>query len=753
MAGEHGAERPRNWAFALVHGIGAAEPLEMIQLVTKALQGARPSLRLDKAAEVHTVREKHAHGPGADVRHTVIRHGHIPGAQVRFGTAHWADITYYRQGLVSLIGTLLMAAFGVRFFAQVAARHGRDAPRVVRRMAQLLGVLLNLMVIVLALFVFPVTFVSLIYSVFGLIAEYAVKDISMFGLQVAAVQRLAIAVFAGVVCIGLAFVGRGRVYPMRGERTLGLRIFNAIAIYAAVLSLALVLDDVWLLANPDIKAKCLAGAPAEQCSLIGHVVGSQLMYFLQLLDHDHLMHRVRLLDKTGLFFAVLHTLQIALGVVMLTILSIVMVIFALYVILAKITGRRFHMMAFAVASVVTIWIVNIVLLWPENLATHAVMTRYVSPTSDYCVELTVLERIDKNGSFLSLDTLSPSSYTVAKASVINPFAERQDSCTNRWGKRQISDIYPVIWFEAQFFVFVITVATAVLGLIGARWFWCSLPRRSLDAFSPMAPATRPRKLYRPRLIVAHLYIALVLAFAAVASISFVSRLSWIEQILPAAINFSDWPKEITVGAEWVRIGVIAFVTLFVLFSHFIGNGLKLLLDVVNHFTQPHRYYPVRRRIEQRFSDIVEHLLSPGDKPHLVIIAHSQGTMITFDKLREKEWLDKVLEQTASLTILTFGSPLTHVYQTYFTRDYPLLGTTRLTEVAADPRVRWVNAYRIDDYVGTYIENSIPNFPVNVPLKIGGHMNYWQPDVMCRVLSEPVLQDFILSALQPAQEPA
>lgn len=109
-----------------------------------------------------------------------------------------------------------------------------------------------------------------------------------------------------------------------------------------------------------------------------------------------------------------------------------------------------------------------------------------------------------------------------------------------------------------------------------------------------------------------------------------------------------------------------------------------------------------------------------------MIAHSQGTVIAFDALRHELW-ERVKDRAASLTVLTFGSPVTHIYQRYFSRPYPAIANTpNLAKLAAEPGLKWFNVYRIDGFVGTYVGASVP-VPVERPMPPGGRTHYWQQD--------------------------
>jgi hypothetical protein len=184
----------------------------------------------------------------------------------------------------------------------------------------------------------------------------------------------------------------------------------------------------------------------------------------------------------------------------------------------------------------------------------------------------------------------------------------------------------------------------------------------------------------------------------------------------------------------VAAGVIAGSVLF-------RNVIHILMDIIIHFRtfdsdrliptslSGPTFYPIRARIAGRLRDVLN--LSLRKCPtHLLIIAHSQGTVIALEELCSPEWQRRFAD-LKSVTLLTFGSPLTHIYQEYLPRLYGPLTTGRWVQLRQNVP-RWVNLYRLDDYVGTRIDSSVPNWPVNVPLqpglRLGGHTHYWTCEV-------------------------
>lgn len=745
-------DRP-TWAITLVHGIGTTKPLDMITEVSRAIKGtvdqpgSRPDFELSEKAEVYEVSETAVEPDGTQdgkkkpLRYVHVRNGTIDGGKVRIGTAHWADVSYYREGIISLIGILLMAAFGVRFFANVATAHRPGTPIVIRIFSGVVRFLLTAMILVLAVFIFPVTFVSLIFSTFGLIAEYTIR---YWGALTTTLQIAMIAGGGFAVSVGLAYIGIKRIASMQKERSLGLWIFGSMILISCLLAAAMV-ASLWLPRIPDYLRVVLLDFAADW------------------IKHGYLPVRIEISDRIGVFFVLMHILQLILGILMLILTSLVSVTLLLYAALSWAIGRSSNTIIFAVVSVVSIWIAMSLLLWPENLANHSALARFVKQdvaSRIACVPVDVLTDVEEF-SVSGLTKWAVSERTQKSIYIGEPTtgmakcpATCRDgkACPPIWThndrpdgvRRTLEDTYPVSWFETAYltFLFACVIVFAIVYTARKLWLW-TLNVNRLDAYAPADGKARPRRSNWPRLIVSTFYTFVVLFFTFGVSAYFLWRLV---SAVSSLYGGTDTPAEVTIGAEMVRLAAILFVSAFVVFSTYTANGLKLVLDVVNHFTQPAQSYPVRNRIEKRFEEMVEYLIAPCTKPHLVIIAHSQGTVITIDALMNDNWVKATLQRVSSLTIVTVGSPFTHVYQTYFPREYPKL-KERLVELSSQQNVRWINAYRIDDYVGTYIENSIPRFPINVPLPPGGHLRYWEKDVIQRVLATPEIKNVLFNSAE------
>ena len=206
--------------------------------------------------------------------------------------------------------------------------------------------------------------------------------------------------------------------------------------------------------------------------------------------------------------------------------------------------------------------------------------------------------------------------------------------------------------------------------------------------------------------------------------------------------------------------------LFVFFLKQLRPGFDMVLDVVNHFyfrptnvsdvlddddefdiaettfENGKLFFSRREALHDRLRRILAHYRDKYDhQPELVIVSHSQGTMAAIETINDKD-LDWLNNSFGSVTLVTMGSPFSHLYQHYFAHCYPKLDEPFW--VYLNQRVdRWVNVFRVDDYVGNEIDfpeplrfgNEQPSTTgtqacitqmrcKNIPVGPRGHVNYW-----------------------------
>ncbi|PBI84394.1 hypothetical protein BKP43_53940 [Variovorax boronicumulans] len=183
--------------------------------------------------------------------------------------------------------------------------------------------------------------------------------------------------------------------------------------------------------------------------------------------------------------------------------------------------------------------------------------------------------------------------------------------------------------------------------------------------------------------------------------------------------------------------------------------LDVALDVDGHFREfPRRAIP-RARIFSRYVSLLEHVAAQG-YDRIVIVAHSQGTVISTELLRYLQFraaqqVDaRVTDLWAALNrsrllLLTAGCPLRQLYAARFPHLYGWVtaedangGGPSAAQVGV---ARWVNLYTAGDYVGRWLwgADDKPYEQVTTPpawcvaaeheacLGLGAHTHYFDLD--------------------------
>lgn len=228
-------------------------------------------------------------------------------------------------------------------------------------------------------------------------------------------------------------------------------------------------------------------------------------------------------------------------------------------------------------------------------------------------------------------------------------------------------------------------------------------------------------------------------------------LAWLMFAVLAVILFiwftetTDHPAFEPVKSVMLMVAAAAALLVPALLLERVSNGVHIARDLIDHHFQPRletgtyflpafflakSRFPRRERIKARLEAVIENMLKEGPWERIVLVGHSQGSVVLFDYMQDRHPYVAAMgcEKPA---MLTFGAPLQGIYQKYF-HEYE---GDNGPEALRGRLSRWLNLYRVDDYVGGPIEDLDNPALENVAMRAGGHMDYWREPDVARALDE------------------
>jgi hypothetical protein len=186
---------------------------------------------------------------------------------------------------------------------------------------------------------------------------------------------------------------------------------------------------------------------------------------------------------------------------------------------------------------------------------------------------------------------------------------------------------------------------------------------------------------------------------------------------PLARWIAEWleylqGQSLVAAGKWLAGGAVTVAALGARFTRTFGRlrvALDAVLDVDNYFGDPPNRQPPRARIFSRYAALLVYLRDRS-YARVVIVSHSQGTVISADLLRylhEQRRLRAIVGD-APIALVTLGSPLRDLYAERFPLLYRWMGSNAAGFAAARPSAsdigaaEWVNACRSGDYVGRFL---------------------------------------------------
>ncbi|WP_147103717.1 hypothetical protein [Tateyamaria sp. syn59] len=179
-----------------------------------------------------------------------------------------------------------------------------------------------------------------------------------------------------------------------------------------------------------------------------------------------------------------------------------------------------------------------------------------------------------------------------------------------------------------------------------------------------------------------------------------------------------------IGAIALGLGVLIYN-----FPSFVAGALGVVRDIVSYAVQercicrvkPGKYranFTLRNDINRRFTKVLHYTLAAITPSRITIISHSQGTVIATQMLQSGRVHDLLKDYgSPPVTLITMGSPVTHVYRHYFPHAF------KVSTDKMPTGLEWHNIYRIDDYVGTRIDEDT-GVHQNLDVNAAGHLGYF-----------------------------
>jgi hypothetical protein len=140
------------------------------------------------------------------------------------------------------------------------------------------------------------------------------------------------------------------------------------------------------------------------------------------------------------------------------------------------------------------------------------------------------------------------------------------------------------------------------------------------------------------------------------------------------------------------------------------------------------YHP-RERIKNRFKVLMNELIRNELPDRIDVVSHSQGTVVALDVIEEagETWIGKI--KGGPLSLVTMGSPYTHIHHHYFPSSFPPIDKRPRLQLRKGLArnmgllTAWTNIFRVDDFVGTHVDPQ-GIWPEEHPVPPNGHTYYW-----------------------------
>jgi hypothetical protein len=225
---------------------------------------------------------------------------------------------------------------------------------------------------------------------------------------------------------------------------------------------------------------------------------------------------------------------------------------------------------------------------------------------------------------------------------------------------------------------------------------------------------------------------------------FVAALSAQFENSTLALSSQQLLSFVVIGAGSAVVALAALGRILSRYVPWLRAPLDIALDVDNYFREFPRDAIPRARIFSRYAAVLQHVAAER-YDSIVIVAHSQGTVITADLLRYLQAAAAMPSPQPALaslwqaldgkvTVVTAGCPLRQLYAARFPFSYDWVVDADAAVCgpkASDLGARaWVNLYAVGDYVGRWLwSRAVPSQspPSQIDERVGRPSTVYKAD--------------------------
>jgi hypothetical protein len=270
------------------------------------------------------------------------------------------------------------------------------------------------------------------------------------------------------------------------------------------------------------------------------------------------------------------------------------------------------------------------------------------------------------------------------------------------------------WYDFCVLGFLVITAVIIARTLRARAQWARAWPCTLDRHNPP-----------PRLILPTIYETVAMVFGLTVTV-----LALFNEACKHRFDGADpCLLPVAVPSYPIVLALLVVIPVALWASPRLRTALAIVMDVVDHFYVSKREPRISEQRRERLDRTLEGLLQGHERCNLLVVAHSQGTVVTLDALRHGTLAGECKGRVDEIRILTLGSPIHHIYEHYFNHLFPPVSKESLN-LDGVAKVTWINAYRADDYVGREVPGRTPSLPDNIALpNLGEHERYWEDDML------------------------